>query len=51
MGVKNKVYGTNPHTLEELKENIWREIDSNSKDELMHVNESFLKRFLFSLQL
>ena len=35
--LKNKVYATNLHTLEELKANIRREIDSISEDELMRV--------------
>ena len=35
--MKNKVYATNPHTLE-VKASIRREIDSISEDELMRVN-------------
>ena len=38
------MYATYPHTLEELKTIIRREIDSNSEDELMRVNAHFLKR-------
>ena len=42
--LKDKVYATNPQTLEELKTSIRREIDSISEDDLMHVNAHFLKR-------
>ena len=42
--MKNKVYAKNPHTLEELKANIRREIYSISEDELMCVNAHFLKK-------
>ena len=42
--LKNKVYATNPHTLEELKADIRSEIDSISEDELMCVNAHFLKK-------
>ena len=42
--LKNKVYAMNPHTLEELKASIGREIESISEDELMLVNEHFLRR-------
>ena len=34
----------NPHTLEELKANIRREIDYISEIELIHVKARFLKR-------
>ena len=39
--LKNKVYKTNPHTLDELKQNIRTEI---SEAELMRVNANFLRR-------
>lgn len=42
--LKNKVYASNPHTLEELKQNIRREVEAISVDELMRVNANFLKR-------
>ena len=41
--LKNKVYATNPHTLEELKVSTRREIDYISEIELMHINTYFLK--------
>ena len=41
--LKNKVYATNHHTLEELKASIRREIDCISEIELIHVNAHFLK--------
>ena len=41
--LKNKVYATNPHTLEELKANVTREIDSISEGELIRVKAHFLK--------
>ena len=42
--LKNKVYATNPHTLEELKESIRREIDYILETELIRVNVHFIKR-------
>lgn len=42
--LKNKVYRNNPHTLEELKDNIRREIAAISEEELMRVNGNFLRR-------
>ena len=42
--LKNKVYATNPHTLEKLKASIRREIDCISEIELTHVNAHFLTR-------
>ena len=42
--LKNKVYTTNPQTLEEFKQVSDVEIDSISEDELMHVNAYFLKK-------
>ena len=42
--LENKVYATNPHTLEELKASIMREIYSISEIELIRVNANFLKR-------
>ena len=42
--LKNKVYKTNPHTLNELKENIQTTIRSIMVEELVHVNNNFLKR-------
>ena len=44
--LKNEVYATNPHTLEELKASIRRKIDCISVPviELMHVDTHILKR-------
>ena len=42
--LKNKVYQNNPHTLEELKDNIKREITAIPDEELMPVNRNFLQR-------
>ena len=42
--LKNKVYQNNPHTLEELKDNIIREITAIPDKELMRVNSNFLQR-------
>ena len=42
--LKNKVYKTNPHTLDELKQNIRTEINAISEAELMSVNANFLRR-------
>ena len=42
--LKNKVYITNPHTLDELKQNIRKEINVISEAELMRVNANFLRR-------
>lgn len=42
--LKNKVYKSNPHTLEELKQNIRTEINAISEAELLRVNGNFLKR-------
>ena len=41
--LKNKVYKTNPHTLDELKQNIRTEINAISEAELMRVNVNFLR--------
>ena len=41
--LKNKVYATNPHTLEELKASIRCEIDCIPEIEIMRVNAHFLK--------
>ena len=38
------VYKTNPHTLDELKQNIRTEINAISEAELMRVNANFLRR-------
>ena len=40
----NKVYKTNPHTLDELKLSIRTEINAISEAELMRVNANFLRR-------
>ena len=40
----NKVYKTNPHTLNELKENIQTTIRSITVEELVCVNNNVLKR-------
>ena len=40
----NKVYQNNPHTLEELKDNIRTEITAIPDEELMRVNRNFLQR-------
>ena len=42
--LKNKVYQNNPHTLDELKVNIRREITAIPDEELMRVNRNFLQR-------
>ena len=42
--VKNKVYKTNPHTLDKLKQNIRTEINAISEAELMRVNANFPRR-------
>ncbi|KAJ4451050.1 hypothetical protein ANN_02486, partial [Periplaneta americana] len=42
--LENKVYQNNPHMLEELKDNIRREIAEVSKEELVRVNANFLER-------
>ena len=42
--LKNKVYKTNPHTLDELTPNIRTEINAISEAELMRVNANFLRR-------
>ena len=44
--LKNKVYKTNRHTLNELKQNIRTEINDISETELMRVNANFLRRCL-----
>ena len=41
--LKNKVYATNPQTLEELKASISYEINCISEIELILVNAQFLK--------
>jgi hypothetical protein len=33
MDMKDEVYSTNPHTKEELKENMWREILEFTQEE------------------
>ena len=40
--MKNRVYETNPHVLEELKENIRTIISSISAQELVRMNDAFL---------
>ena len=42
--LKNKVYARNPHTLDDLKDYIRTEINSITEQQLMRVNEGFLKR-------
>ena len=42
--LKNKVYKTNPHTLDELKQNIRTQINAILQAELMRVNAYFLRR-------
>ena len=44
--LKNKVNRTNPHTIDEVKDIIIREIAVISKNELMCVNADFLRRNL-----
>ena len=39
------MYATNPHTLEELKTSISREIDCISEIALIRVNAHFMKKF------
>ena len=43
--LKNKVFATNYHILEELKASIKHEIASISEIELIRVNAHFRKRF------
>jgi hypothetical protein len=40
--LRKKVYRANPHTIEEMKENIQRETVSISQEELQHANTEFL---------
>ena len=40
--LKNKVYASNPHILEELKDYIRTEINLITEQQLMRVNQSFL---------
>ena len=40
----NKVYKTNPHSLNELKENIQTVIRSITVEELVRVNSNYLKK-------
>ncbi|PSN46547.1 hypothetical protein C0J52_19601, partial [Blattella germanica] len=42
--LKSVVYANNPHTLDELKENIRQEIRNISRDELLKVSANVLKR-------
>ena len=42
--LENKVYKTNPHTLNELKENIQTTIRSITVEELVHVNNNFFEK-------
>ena len=42
--LKNAVYKTNPHTLEELKRNIRDEINNINRGELQRVMGNFIKR-------
>ena len=44
MLLHHKVYKTNPHTLDELKQNIRTEINAISEAGLMRVNANFLRR-------
>jgi hypothetical protein len=43
MDVMDKVYRTNPHTEEELKENIRRDILEVPQEELLWMNFNLLK--------
>jgi hypothetical protein len=43
--LKDKVYKTNPHTLEELRNNICHEISAVSREELQRVNTSVFHRY------
>ena len=40
---KNKVYASNPHTVNELKDNIISAIESISAEELLRVNNNFIR--------
>ena len=42
--LKNIIYKTNPHTIDELKQNIRTEINAISEAELMCVNANFLRQ-------
>jgi hypothetical protein len=43
--MKDKIYRTNPHPEEELKENIRREILEVPQEELLRVNFNLFKRY------
>lgn len=43
--LKNKVYASNPHTLQELKDSITREIQAISQHELLRVNQNCFRRY------
>ncbi|KAJ4452286.1 hypothetical protein ANN_03805 [Periplaneta americana] len=43
--LKDKVYASNPHTLQELKDNITREIQAISQHELLRVNQNCFRRY------
>ena len=42
--LKNKVYAGNSHTINELKDNIISVIESISAEELLKVNNNFIRR-------
>jgi hypothetical protein len=46
----HRVYRNNPHTIEELRDNIRREIQNSSEEELLRVNANFMKRCQECLQ-
>jgi hypothetical protein len=48
--LKDKVYVNNPHTAEELKENIRRVVSSISQEELLRVFQNVLTRCEACLQ-
>jgi DNA-binding winged helix-turn-helix (wHTH) protein len=48
--IKQNVYRSNPHTIEETKENIQKEVLSLSQQEFKCMNVDFLQRFQESME-
>jgi hypothetical protein len=48
--IKQNVYRSNPHTIEEMKENIQREVPSLSQEEFKCMNVNFLQRCQESME-
>ena len=42
--LKNRVYRNNPHSIDELKDNIRAELGRITEEELLRVNQNFIKR-------